>query len=285
MYFLTLFPSLFPYVFITTLLSFMKTTGKIAKSLSPLTSKVFKVNGGVGYCYLMSLISGCPVGAMLVSNLRLENIISQTEGERGSALCSTYSPSFLITVVGAFCFSSVKLGLFLFLSHLISSFIIGLIFSMYKKDDFPSPFFAISQKKTDNFLYDGIVSSINSVTFVGGIITLFYLFTEILFSLGILNLPIALFAKILGNEEVAKALIFGLFETTKGIKVISSLPPSRQTFLVASFLCGFSGASVILQSLAYLKRAKIKTAPFIFSKIISAVLNLTFSFIFSLLLF
>ncbi len=284
MYFATLFPTLFPYLFITTLLSFMRGTGKLIKKLSPIFSKVFKVNGACGYAYIMSLLSGYPVGSMLICELREQNLISEKEAENGAVLCSTSSPSFLIMVIGELCFSSTLLGLFLYLAHLLSSLSVGLIFCRRGKCS-PSKFTELSLKKTDNVLYDSIVSSVNSILFVGGLITLFYLFTEILFSLGFLRPLSSLLSLILGNSEVSLAVTFGLFETTKGIKCLSLLPPSRLVFCVSAFLCGFSGVCVILQSIAYLKKAKIKTAPFLLSKATSAVFSLIYSFIFSLLLF
>ena len=48
---------------------------------------------------------------------------------------------------------------------------------------------------------------------------------------------------------------------------------------IASFIVGFGGLSVILQSIAYLKKAKIKTAPFLFGKILTAFVNFIVGFI------
>ena len=52
---------------------------------------------------------------------------------------------------------------------------------------------------------------------------------------------------------------------------------------IASFVCGFGGLAVIAQSLAYLKKAKIKTAPFLFAKLTHAVLSTVYSVILSFL--
>ena len=283
-YFATLFPSLFPYLFISSLLSLTNGAGKIAKLLSPFFNKVFNVSGACGYAYLISIISGYPIGSIMVSEFKKQNLISEVEAERASALCSTSSPSFIINVVGGYCFNNVKIGLLLYLSHILSSLFIGVIFSRYKKDN-KSNNFNFTIKQTDNVISEAITSSINSALFVGGFITLFYLFTEILYNIGILNLPIGFLTLIFKDSELAKATIFGLFESTKGFKFLSMLPKNRLSYCVSSFLLGFSGLSIIMQSTSSLKRAKIKTAPFLFSKVLSAVLNLIFSLIFSLLLF
>lgn len=282
MYFGVLLPSLFPFVFITTLLSFCGGVLKIGKLLSPITTKVFKVNGVCGYAYFMSLISGCPIGASIVSTLKSNKLISQTESERCSALCSTFSPSYLISTIGGIMFNNIKFGILLFVCHLLSSITIGLIFSFYKKEK-PSPFKSIQLQKSDNIIYDGIVSTINSVLFVGGIITIFYIVSEILFNLKVFNPLISLLNLIFQDQQVSKAVVFGILENSKGLITLSQMGAQRESFIISAFLCGFSGLSVILQSVAFLKKAKIKIAPFILSKIMAAIINTIYSFIISML--
>ena len=283
-YYLTLFPSLFPYLFLTSLLTLTKGAGKVAKLISPFFEKVFNVSGACGYAYLMGVVSGYPIGSIMIAEFKKQNLISDTEAERASCLCATSSPSFVINVVGGLCFNSVKLGAFLYLGHLLSSIIVGLIFSNYKKE------YVLTRKQfcvkqSDNVISESITSAVNSALFVGGFITLFYLLTEILYTLGVFNLPIKLLSRLLGNTYLAKGVVFALFETTKGFKILASIPISRLTFCTGSFLIGFSGLSIIMQCISPLKTAKIKTAPHLFSKFVSAVLNLIFSFIFSLWLF
>ena len=127
-------PSLFPYFFITACLSNLNLTGKFCAKLSPLTTNLFKVNGSVGYAYFISLVSGYPVGAKMVSDLYIGKVISNNEAVRASALCSTSSPMFLISSVGAIMFKNSLFGILLFLSNVLSSMIIGIIFSFYNRE-------------------------------------------------------------------------------------------------------------------------------------------------------
>lgn len=282
MYFGVILPSLFPFIFITTLLSFCGGTLKIGKLLSPITTKLFKLNGVCGYAYFMSLISGCPIGASIVSTLKSNRLISQVESERCSVLCSTFSPSYLISTVGGIMFDNVRFGLLLFVCHLLSSITIGIIFSFYKKEK-PTPLKEIQLLKSDNIIYDGIVSTINSVLFVGGIITIFYIISEVLFNLKVFNPLINLGENIFQSEQISKALIFGILENSKGLITLSQVGAQKTSFILCACLCGFGGLSVILQSVAFLKKAKIKIAPFILSKIMIAIINLIYSTIISLL--
>ncbi len=283
-YYLTLFPSLFPFLFLTSLLTLTNGAGKVAKFISPFFEKVFNVSGACGYAYLMGVFSGFPIGSIMIAEFKKQNLISDIEAERASCLCATASPSFVINVVGGFCFDSAKLGVYLYVGHLLSSIILGLLFSRYKKEKVITRK-EFSVKQSDNVISESITSAVNSALFVGGFITLFYLLTEILYTLGALNLPINILTLLLGDKNLAKSVVFALFETTKGFKILASNKASRLTFCVGSFLLGFSGLSIIMQCISPLKSAKIKTAPHLFSKLVSAVLNLIFSFIFSLWLF
>lgn len=279
-------PSLFPYFFITAIFSSLNITSKISSFLSPVTVKSFKINGSVGYAFFMSVISGYPVGAKIVSDLKIGNNLSDAESVRAAALCSTSSPMFLISSVGRLMFGSSRFGILLFICHLFSVLTTGLIFSFYKRKDRPSKNRAyVSVKKIDNLLYESVFSAVNSVLIVGGLITVFYLLTEVLFSLGIFNPFVSFFSDIIGSESYAQAIAFGFFECTRGLKAISSCGIGPLALPLCAAICGFGGLSVIAQSVAYLKKAKIKTAPFLISKLLSAVLGFVFGFIASLFFF
>lgn len=277
-------PSLFPYFFITFIFSSLKLTGKISSFLSPFTRVLFNVNGSVGYAFFMSLISGYPIGAKTVADLKEQGAISDTECIRASALCSTSSPMFLIGSVGSLMFKNSLFGMLLFLTHILSIILIGMIFSFYKKNDKPTKSKSLLiNNKIDNILYNGVYSSVISALIVGGIITVFYLLTEILLNLNLLSPIINLFALLTNDKDIAKSLVLGAFECTKGLTSLSLTEQNILTLPIASFICSFGGLSVIAQSLACLKKAKIKTAPFIFSKIISAVISFFIALFFSVI--
>ncbi len=274
LWFICVLPSLFPYFFITAVLSALSVTSKITKLFSPLTQKVFKVNGAVSYAFFMSFISGYPIGAKLVSELREKNIITPTESVRASALCSTSSPMFMLGTVGGIMFNSPAFGLGLFVCHILATLCCGFIFSFYKRNDKPTDGNGLNFcQKVDNLLYESAYSSVISCLTVGGLITLFYLLTEILLSLNILT-P---FINLGGNEYYSGGIVLGLFECTRGLKELSLGGIKFLSLPIATFICSFGGLSVIMQSIAFLKKAKIKTAPFFLAKILSAVLGFVFA--------
>ena len=274
LWFTCVLPSLFPYLFITTILNSLSVTRKIAKAFTPLTSALFKTNGNIAFAYFISIISGYPMGAQMVSNLKQNSLISQTESVRGSALCSTSSPIFLMGSVGNIMFRNSLFGLTLFITHFISSIIIGLIFSLYNKKEKASKVnLTFNKIKNENILYTTAYQAVISVLVVGGLITLFYILTEVLITLNILTPLIELVDLLVKDKSISKGIVVGLIECTRGLKELSISKFSFLTLPICAFICGFGGLSVIMQSVAYLKKAKIKTAPFIKAKLLSAVIN------------
>lgn len=277
-------PALFPYFIITAILSSLSITSKFSNLLSPLTRRTFRTNGLIGYAFIMSVISGHPIGAKIVADLKNANLISQTESQRASAFCSASSPTFLISSVGTIMFNSVKLGLLLFTCNLLSNILLGVIFSFYKRKDPPTTSTRLSSlSTTDNILYESIYGAVTSVLFVGGLITAFYVLTDILDSLYILSPLYSLFGFLLENDTLGRGVVIGLLETTNGLKIMSSVPISRITLPLIASITGFSGLSVIAQSLAFFKSAKIKATPFILGKITSVAINFILGFILSLI--
>jgi hypothetical protein len=96
---------------------------------------------------------------------------------------------------------------------------------------------------------------------------------------------IKLLTLITKNENISKSLVLGTFECTKGLSSLSAIPISSLSLPIASSICSFGGISVLAQSIAYLKKAKIKTAPFILSKIISAVISFLVALLLSLIFY
>ena len=276
-------PALFPYLFITQILSSLKITGKISGAISPFTEKAFNVNGHCGYALFLSLMSGYPVGAKCVSDLKTKGLIGDAQSVRAAALCSSSSPVFLIGSVGNLTFNNPLFGLMLFITHFLSVLTVGFIFSFYKRKERPEKTHRTAVIGSDNLLYDSVYSAVISVLVVGGIITVFYLFTEMLTAVGAMKPLTAFFGLFTDSAALSNGIANGLFECTKGLKILASDSASLYTLPVAAAICGFGGLSVIMQSVAYLKKAKIKTAPFLVSKTLAAVINFCIGFIFSVL--
>lgn len=283
-------PALFPYFFVSAALTRLGVTKRLALKLSPVYEKVFKVSGVVSYAFFLSVISGYPVGAKIVSDLTKNGLLDRDEGLRAGVLCSTSSPSFLIAAVGSAAFNSVRFGIALFICHVISAVCAGVIFSFYKrknrrdfgsgangKNAYKSRNNFPETEETDNLLYECTYNSVVSVLVAGGVIVLFSVLTSLLDFYGVLNPFVAALTKLFGDDNTAKGVVFGIAECTGGIAVLAAAGVSEGTFALVAGICGFGGLSVIAQSLAYLSGAKIKAAPFFAAKLLTAALNVCFA--------
>lgn len=277
-------PALFPYIFITYILSALDLTGKAAQALSPLSERVFKINGNGFYAFLLSLACGYPIGAKTVSELKLAGKLGDAESVRASAICSSSSPAFLIGSVGNIAFNSPLFGVLLYLSHFLSVLTVGIVFSIYKRKEKPIKCKPTLRAANPDILFDGVYSSVISVLTIGGIITVFYLFTEILSGIGVISAIAAPFSAATGSDILGHALANGLFECTKGVKIAAASGVTFMSLPVCGALAGFGGISVIAQSFAFLKKARIKIAPFILSRITAAISGFAFGLIFAFLL-
>lgn len=270
------FPSVFPYLFITAIFTSLSLPQKFCSKLSPLTKRLFNTGGTAFYAFLLGGISGYPVGAKIISELYEKKFINEAEATRCASFCSTCSPMFLITGVGANMLKSSLKGVFILLINLFSALFTGFLFSFYKKKDTPKNTSAVYSVKKDDLFFNGISSAVYGALTICGIITLFSLFSEMLLSTGLLAPATKLFSLVFNSETLGKGIVLGLLECTGGLSVIS-LTTHPLSLPICSFLCCFGGISVIVQSMAYLKKAKVKTAVFLFAKILSGIIGFSIS--------
>lgn len=102
-------PSLFPMTFLTVMLCHM-------------------AGGGILPVWLLSLVSGYPVGARLIKNRLDSGAISEKQAKRGVLFCVNAGPAFVVTAVGYACLGNLKLGWLLLGAHLLGSLAVFLLF-------------------------------------------------------------------------------------------------------------------------------------------------------------
>ena len=275
-------PSLLPYFFLTAILTKTNSLSCVFSKFSKFTEKVFRLNGISLYVFFMSILSGYPIGSKLTADLYENNLIGKGEASRLSLLCSTSGPLFIIGAVGVAMFESKISGFIIYITHVLSAIITALIFKNAYENPTSSQIL-LSDNKSDNILYDSIYSAVISVLVVGGFVAVFYVISEILYDFNLLypiSFLISLIIKPLslsGEESVAVSV--GLIEFTKGAKALSVMGTNPLTLSLTNFIITFGGISVIMQSLAFLKKAKVKTAFFVLGKLVQAIISFVICYI------
>ena len=254
-------PATFPFLFLTALLTALPPFAAFTRKISPWAGKFFRISGAGAGAAVLASVSGYPVGARLLYDLKTGYQIAKTETFRLACLVTTSGPPFLVGTVGAMMYGSASAGWILLVSHLSSVWLVCFLlrFTAKKTPVMPPQL----RKSNPNLLYDSLWNAVVSVLCVGGFIALFYCFGEMLASLGAF--------RIFGGNLYAEGTLRGLLEMTTGCNALSAL----HTPLSLAISCGlvtFGGLCVLCQQLAYLTRAGVQALPFLFVKFLQAVL-------------
>ena len=170
-------PTLLPFFLLTSVLASLGFVQKLGAKFSPLTQRLFRAEGISGYIYLMSVISGYPVGAKITAELYENGVLSRGQAIKISTFTSTSGPLFIIGAVGVGMFGNAKLGYLILLSHIIGAFLNGLIYRNLKA---PVSNCKVSALNKPSFLEDAMYNSIRNVLVVGGYIAVFYMLISML---------------------------------------------------------------------------------------------------------
>ena len=104
LWFQKMIPSLLPFMILSGIMVRMKLTDKAAMVIYPVVRPVFRVRKNVCYAMLMGFLCGFPMGARVVDDLYIRDMISRREAEYLLAFCNNIGPvyfcSFVLPLLG-----------------------------------------------------------------------------------------------------------------------------------------------------------------------------------------
>lgn len=294
----TVTPSLFPFFIGSELLIHSGLIDFIGVVLEPIMYPLFRIPGKGSFVFAMSVTSGYPVGASLVSELRTRNEISKDEAQRLIALSSTSGPLFMIGAVSIGMLKNPVAGTLLSISHYLGALTIGLIFRYYGTSE------AKKQKQRDNYLKtafnslfrlkdkklnsisslmsNAIESAFKSIFMIGGFIIIYSVVIEILNITNIIpkiSILLSSFIPINLNIDIVNSLFSGLIELTNGCKNIAELKVLIVWKLcIISFLLGWGGFSVHSQAMSFMSKTDINTRLYLFSKVLHGIISSVYTY-------
>jgi len=273
----------------------------MGKILNKIMRPIFNVPGEGAFALIMGIISGYPVGAKIVSNLKEQKVCSDVECERLLAFTNNSGPLFIIGTVGIGLFYDAKIGMLLFICHILACLSVGFIFRWWHiNQENPSlnynKKFRLSSKillprsyeaynetvcfsNLGEILSKSIINAINSVVTIGGFVVLFSVIVSILQNSHILyvinKLLDPLFNLIGISDLYCNGIITGIIEVTNGVQNIALLNTSNYSsqIIICAFLLGFGGFSVLLQVLSITSKAHISIKPYFLGKVLQAMLS------------
>lgn len=271
-------PSLFPFFVCSKLLIQTGAAGRLGRWCSPAMRPLFNVPGCGGIAFVLGILSGYPTGALCGVDMYEQNLCTKAEAERVICFCNNSGPLFIIGSVGAGMLYSRTAGITLYVIHIISAVIVGVIFRFYKRDEamtLPCASYRMSGAQTKSVggvMSDAVLKSTELIIYVCGFIVFFGTFTAILERFGIIRLMQGVIGLFGVSPDVSKALSFGFFEITGGAVRLAALPIGGFKIVLISILIAWSGVSVMLQVAGVMSKSGLDVRAFIVSKLLHSVI-------------
>ena len=267
-------PSLLPFFILTRILTHTIIVDQIGKKLSPITNKFYGVGGIAGYIYIMSIISGYPIGAKLTSDYYKRGYITAGQASTITSFTSTSGPLFILGTIGVGIYHSIKLGIIILISHLFGALLNGLIFRQKTKHIFSANI--VSKYDSTIQINDIMTDSINSILMIGGFIAIAFMLIEILSYHGVFIVFERLLKIFHIAPEITTATLSGLIEiTTGGLMLATCNIPFKALAVILTFLVSFGGLSIHAQAYVFLSSFNMQYHKFLLQKFCHAAIAST----------
>ena len=274
-------PSLLPFFIATELLGYTNIVPMCGRFFSKLMRPIFNVPGEGAFAFLMGIISGYPVGAKIIANLKENKLCNKVEAERLIAFTNNSGPLFIVGTVGIGLFYNSSIGLILFCTHILSCITVGFLFRWWGKSK--EKYLRNSSYSIENnilsfcnlgeVLSKSIISSINTILMIGGFVVLFSIIISMLNTSHILHVLSSHVLSVLHiPEDFSLSILTGFIEVTNGLSFISGITSLSFSFklVICAFVLGFGGFSVLLQVLSITSKANISIKPYFIGKLLQA---------------
>ena len=273
LWFQIIFPTLFPFLVVTSLLLSSGGLNLITRLFGGLFRRIFRVTQNGAFAVLAGFLCGYPMGAKVTADLLRAEKISDREARYLISFCNNTSPVFIINFIVWKTFGDERLMLptllILIGSPVLMSFIFRRIY-LKGRHPFPEPSAALKEKKTrfDFSVLDScMMNSFEAIVKVGGYIILF-------------SVLLSLLEELSGQKSILMAAAPAL-EVTNGILLLSSSvsdPGLRYAAVLG--LTSFGGLCSAAQTKCMLERTGLSVIPYIIQKLTTAAAASLLSFIY-----
>ena len=259
-------PSMLPYFFFTKLLTGTGCVPTLTATVGKPLGRAYGLSPVVAYPFLMSLLSGYPVGAKVLSDMYVKGLIDKEDARRAASFTSTSGSMFVLGSVGAVILKDMGAGVVILVAHYLGAFLNGFFYrGKGKKASLPM----LLSPETENLLSDAMYESVFSLAAVGGFIAVAGLLADMFFDiLSLCGVGGALVGNAFG------VILYSAFEVTRGCVEAAALGINRVwTAALACFAVSFGGLSVLLQSMAFLGKTGLRGGKFLLMKTTQALLS------------
>lgn len=287
-------PSLLPFFIGSDLMVSLGMVDILGLVLEPVMRPVFNVPGCGSFPFLMSVVSGYPVGSKIVAEIYNKKMCTKTEAQRLLSFCSTSGPLFMIGAVGVGMLNIKGAGFIIALSHYLGAITVGIIFRFYglkkirtsynKRDTIKkgmtnfNNIIKMQKPPIGQLLSNSVKNSVNSLLTIGGFIVLFSVIIKQLYLWGMIDLISSLLYALLSPFGIEKSILGpvtgGIFEITVGSKLIASSGAGlNQRIVSITGIIAWSGISIHAQVASMLSTTDLKMPAYMLSKAMHGVIS------------
>ena len=249
-------PALFPFLVVSSLLIALGFGEWVSPYLAGLMSPLFRLPGLASSALLLGLVGGYPIGAQTAADLYRQHLLSREETEQLLVFCNNSNPVFLISVLGVGIFGSVRAGIWLWLIHIFSALLTGLLFRGRgaAADRRHPPAIPCRAVSLPSALVAAVRNSAGGMLSVCAFVTLFY----------VVAAPLKALGPHLGAALVGAVELFSLTPL---------LTCDYFGFVLAAGCAGWGGLSVLCQTAAVLDGTGLSLRPCLLGKLLQGILS------------
>lgn len=265
----TLLPSLFPFMFVSSLFSSGVSQRGRHKILDKFFTKLLGINFSCVQSLLLAAFGGYPVGAVTVNNLYKKGILTENQAIHMVYIAFGSGMGFLVSYIGANLLSSRETGLMLFAAQLVTISLMVFIGRIFLKNPKQEKNFALSEPIEQNLSnIDREEKSVFSLIFQSSLSAGKSAFNMCLIVVLFSSLS-GIISPLLSYNSFLRDNFLALWEVSGGVKTFANVSP----LWFLGFITGFGGICVHLQVYFAAKDISFSKSLFFIFRVIQGIIN------------
>lgn len=271
LFFLKVFPSLFPFLVISNLMLYYDGVNFYSKILGNILCRPLKLSKESSFALIISFLCGYPLGAKYTCDLYEKNVIDSDTCQRLINIATNASPLFIVGSVGTAMLNNTRIAYILLAANYISCIIMGLILP-YKKTNstLTNKYFNSGNQRNIGLAIKNIIdNSISTCLSVFGYVVIFSVITHFIMRSHLFYSMVLFISQSLNvSPDLIAGFILGLVEITNGCYFISlSSANIILKSVLIGFLISFSGISIVMQVYSFTYKCRIPMKKYVLRKI------------------
>ena len=254
------FVSLFPMFLLNDILINQNIPYYFYLLFNKIFQKLFKTSGILAYIFIMSLISGTPTNAYILTNLVNNNLLTNLEANHYLYFTYFSNPLFLILMLSNIFPKAIVLKLIL--SHYLANIVIALLLRNKAPIASNNLIFTTENKSFGNIIISSIKKSMQTLLIILGTIVFYRLLSFILI-------------RTFNISYLIEIIITGFLEITSGLNKLSSISLIENfKSIIALTIISFGGLSIHTQIKAILEDTNINYNYFLKGRIFQVIISI-----------